>query len=168
MDLNKNNRENQQQSGRSDNGNGWENARENWAQWEEQQKKKNWDHWDSNASHSSYYNQPTHPPFDQGFSLAALICGLLSITLGCCYLSLPVGAMGILFVLLCHRHGKPLNSNCRTGLCLSVIGCIYGIFILVYAFSHTPAQPTDSTYLFQQHMNQMYERLLQDGSGATN
>ena len=41
MDLNENNRENQQQSGRSDNGNGWENARENWAQWEEQQEKKN-------------------------------------------------------------------------------------------------------------------------------
>ena len=55
-----------------------------------------WDRWNSNASNSSYYNQPTHRPYNQGFAIASLVLGLLSVTLGCCGLSIPLGAMGIL------------------------------------------------------------------------
>ena len=87
MDLNQDGQEQQQNSSSQ---NDWEHARENWDKWQEQQEKKNWDKWDSNASHSSYYNQPTHTPYDQGFSIAAVVCGLLSITLSCCPLSLPL------------------------------------------------------------------------------
>lgn len=166
MDFDQNDRNKQQDALNTDSENGWENAQENWAKWEEQQEKKNWDHWDSNASHNSYYNQPTHPPYDQGLSIAALTCGLLSITLGCCYLSLPLGAMGILFVVLCHRHNKPLNNNCRAALCLCVVGSIYGILLLLYAFSNYTAQFTGDAILFRQQLNQMYEQLLQNGSSA--
>lgn len=150
MDFNRDGQDHQQNNGSRD---GWENARENWVKWQEQQEKKDWDKWDSNASHSSYYNQPTHTPYDQGFSIAAIVCGLLSITLGCCSLSLPLGAMGILFAVLCSRKNKPLNSNCRMGLYLSIFGCIYGTVTLIYLIVKNMNDPT-----FLQQLNQMYER----------
>lgn len=118
-----------------------------------------WDRWNSNASNSSYYNQPTHTPYDQGFSIASLVMGILSITLGCCGVSLPFGALGILFAVLCYRRGKSLNSNARFGLCLSVFGCIYGIVMLVYTlFVRLPALLQDPAYLNQ--MNQLYQTLF--------
>lgn len=129
MDTNRDGQDHKQNSGSPD---GWENARENWEKWEEQQAKKNWDKWNSDASHSSYYNQPTHPPYDQGFSIASVICGLLSITLSCCPLSLPLGAMGILFASLCSRKNRPLYGNSRMGLYMSIFGCIYGSVNLIY------------------------------------
>lgn len=129
MDFNQNGQDRQQNS---DNRDGWENARENWDKWEEQQKKKDWDKWDSDASHSSYYNQPTHTPYDQGFAVASVVCGLLSITFSCCPLSLSLGAMGILFACLCSRSSRPLYGNSRMGLYLSIFGCFYGTVNLIY------------------------------------
>lgn len=118
-----------------------------------------WDRWNSNASNSSYYNQPTHTPYDQGFSIASLVMGILSITLGCCGVSIPFGALGILFAVLCYRRGKSLNSNARFGLCISVAGCIYGIVMLVYTFVvRIPALLQDPAYLNQ--MNQLYQTLF--------
>ena len=148
MDMNPNGQNNQQNS---DDQNGWENARENWDKWQEQEDKKHWDHWDSNASHSSYYNQPTHTPYDQNFSIAALICGILSVTLGCCGLSLPLGALGILFAVLCSRKGKRMNNNCRMGLYLSVFGCIYGV-VTVFRQIAVLQDPA-----YWEQLNQMYK-----------
>ncbi|MDE6642177.1 MAG: hypothetical protein K2K63_16830, partial [Acetatifactor sp.] len=122
--------------------------------WEEQQEKKNWDKWDSDASHNSYYTHPTHTPYDQGFSIAAVVCGLLSITLSCCPLSLSLGAMGILFAVLCHRKSKPLYGNSRMGLYLSIFGCIYGTVNLIYLVIHNLKNP-----VFMQQIYQIYESL---------
>lgn len=133
MDHNRNGQDNQN--------NDWENARENWERWQEQERKKDWDKWDSNASKSSYYNQPTHTPYDQSFSLASLICGFLSVTLSCCgFLSISLGAMGILFAFLCRRNKKKLNSNCRYGFFLGIFGCAYGIVNLVLSYTRALAQ----------------------------
>ena len=109
MDFNQNNQNNQQNNDR-----------------------KNWDRWNSNASHSSYYNQPTHAPYDRGFAIACLIMGILSMTSACCGFSLPLGALGVLFAVLCKRKGKPLNSYCQTGLVLSVLGIIIQILLMIY------------------------------------
>ena len=146
------NRDGQDHEQNNDSHNGWENARENWDKWQEQQEKKNWDKWDSNASHSSYYNQPTHTPRDQGFSVAAVCCGLLSVTLGWCSLSLPLGAMGILFAVLCSRKNKPLNSSCSMGLSLSIFGCIYGTVSLVYLIMKRLDNPA-----FLEQLRHLYE-----------
>ncbi|MCM1027107.1 MAG: hypothetical protein NC432_11770 [Roseburia sp.] len=145
------------QNGPDDQQNDWENARENWDRWQEQEKKKDWDKWDSNASKSSYYNQPTHTPYDQSFSLASMACGFLSVTLGNCgLLAIPLGAMGILFAFLCSRTKKRLNSNCRFGFCLGTCGCIYGIVNLITSYirafeqlSQYPLQPPAALSLFQ-------------------
>lgn len=112
--------------------NRWEDARENWRRWEEEQEKKGWDRWDSNASHNSYYNQPVHTPYDQGFANASMVLGLISVTLSFCGLSIPLGALGILFAVLCKRKGRKLVGNCRTGLTLSVFGIALGVLALLY------------------------------------
>ncbi len=138
---------------------GWENPRENWDKWQEEQKKKGWDRWNSNASNSSYYNQPTHKPYDQAFSIASLVLGLLSLTLGCCGISIPLGSLGILFAMLSYRKGKPMNSNSRFGLYTSVFGCVYGIVMIVYTlFVQLPVMLQDPAYVNQ--MNQLYQMLF--------
>lgn len=87
-----------------------------------------WDRWNSNASNSSYYNQPVHRPHGQAFSYASFLFGMLSVTIGCCGISLPLGALGLLFALLVHRKGKKLNHTAKSGLVLSCIGIFLGLF----------------------------------------
>lgn len=126
--------------------------------WDQNQNHRQ-DRWNSSASDSSYYNQPTHTPYDQGFSTASLVLGLLSTTLGCCGFSLPLGALGILFAILCYRKGKHMNSNARFGLCLSVFGCVYGVAMIIYTlFVQLPAMLQDPAYINQ--LNQMYQMLF--------
>lgn len=107
---------------------------------------ENWDRWNSNSSHSSYYNQPTHRPYGQAFTIASLILGLLSVTVGCCGISLPLGALGILFALLVRRKGKRMEGTARTGLILSIIGFITGILLTVYAFISIPFLMQNDAY----------------------
>ena len=99
----------------------------------------NWDRWDSNASNSSYYNQPTHKPYGQGFLTASCLCGFLSVTM-CCTgaLSLPIGALGILFALLAYRKGKKLASQAVVGIVLSTVGMLSGIALIIYSFVTLP------------------------------
>jgi len=98
-----------------------------------------WDRWNSNASNSSYYNQPTHRPYGQGFMIASGVCGLLSVTTCCTgVLSLPFGALGILFAVLTYRKGKKMNSACTAGIICSCVGMLSGIFLLVYSFAMLP------------------------------
>lgn len=111
---------------------GWENAKANWDQLLEQEEKKDWDHWNSNASHNSYYNQPTHTPYNQAFSAAALILGLLSVTLGFVGLSIPFGALGMIMASLCMRKRKKAEPGAQVGMILSAIGMITGVFFICY------------------------------------
>ena len=99
-----------------------------------------WDKWNSNASNSSYYNQPTHRPYGQTFSIASAVCGLLSMTTSCTIiLSLPLGALGILFAVLAHRTKKKMNSTCVTGIALSCVGLTTAISMIVYSFVMLPS-----------------------------
>ena len=103
-----------------------------------------YDRWNSNASNSSYYNQPTHRPYGQGFIIASMVCGVLSVT-ACCtgILSLPLGALGILFALLTYRKGKKMNGTAMIGIVLSAMGIITGISMLVYSFYMLPEMMKD-------------------------
>ncbi len=106
-----------------------------------QQNNKNdqWDKWNSNASNNSYYNQPTHRPYGQGFMVASGVCGLLSITTCCTgFLSLPFGALGILFAVLTYRKGKRMNSTCVIGIVFSCIGIFTALVMIVYSFAMLP------------------------------
>ena len=99
---------------------------------------ENWDRWNSNSSHNSYYNQPTHKPYGQAFSIASFVLGLISVTVGFWGISLPLGALGILFALLVRRKGRRLKGTARAGLILSIIGFIMGVLFIVYVFVSIP------------------------------
>lgn len=102
------------------------------------------DRWNSSASDSSYYNQPTHRPYGQGFIIASVICGVLSVT-ACCtgILSLPLGALGIIFALLTYRKGKRMSGSALTGIMLSAMGIVTGISMLIYSFVTLPQMMQD-------------------------
>ena len=102
------------------------------------------DRWNSSASNSSYYNQPTHRPYGQGFIIASMICGVLSVT-ACCtgILSLPLGALGIIFALLTYRKGKRMSGSALTGIMLSTMGIVTGISMLIYSFVTLPQMMQD-------------------------
>lgn len=127
----------------------------NWNQRNNRSDDSQWDRWNSNASNSSYYNQPVHKPYGQGFSMASFILGVLSVTIGCCGISLPLGALGIFFALLVYRKGKKLNSTAKSGLVLSSIGAVLGVFLIIYSVLTLPSL-----------MNQLREQIDQAESSS--
>lgn len=119
----------------------------------------NWDRWNSNASNSSYYNQPTHKPYGQGFLMASCLCGFLSVTMCCTgVLSLPLGALGILFALLAYRKGKKMSSQGVVGITLSALGMLSGIALIIYSFVTLPEMLQDKAFRSQADIitEQMY------------
>lgn len=68
------------------------------------------------------------------FSTASFLCGLLSVLLCCTgILSIPAGALGILFAALTKRDGKPMPPVSVSGIFLSCFGMALGIGMCVYA-----------------------------------
>ena len=109
-----------------------------------------WDRWNSNASNSSYYNQPTHRPYGQAFSVASAVCGLLAVTTCCTViLSLPLGALGILFAVLARRKGRRMSTACVTGLTLSMIGLASAVLLMVYSFILLPVLMKNDSFRLQ-------------------
>lgn len=116
------------------------------------------DRWNSSSSDSSYYNQPTHRPYGQSFSVASAVCGLLSMTTSCTIvLSLPLGALGILFAVLAHRAKKKMNSTCGTGLILSCVGLTTAVSMIVYSFVMLPSLMQNAT--FRNQVNAVSQQL---------
>lgn len=123
-----------------------------------------WDRWNSSSANSSYYNQPVHKPYGQSFSLASFILGVLSVTLGCCGISLPLSALGILFALLVYRKGQKLNSTAKSGLVLSCIGALVGVCSIVYVILAMPnlmQQMEEWTQLEEQYGSDSYTEFLE-------
>ena len=138
------------------------------------QNNNQWDRWNSNASNSSYYNQPTHRPYGQGFTMASVTCGILSITTCCTgILPLPLGALGILFAILVYRKGKQLNSACIMGIISSCIGIAFGLMLTIYSFAMRPTLLKNEAFRNQMNMltHQMYgmdiEEIMQEFYGYT-
>jgi len=69
------------------------------------------------------------------FSIASMICGVIAI-LACCagILSLPFGALSILFAALSKRRGKNMPGMSITGIWLGCVGILLGILMTVYSF----------------------------------
>ncbi len=130
-------------------GNGWNNSGRGNGQW---------DRWNSDSSNSSYYNQPTHRPYGQSFGIAAGVCGLLSMTTSCTIiLSLPLGALGILFAVLSHRKGKKMSGTCATGLALSAAGLTFAVAMMVYSFVMMPVLMKNES--FRNQVDTMTEQM---------
>lgn len=98
-----------------------------------------WDRWNSNASNSSYYNQPVHRPYGQSFAIASGICGILSLST-CCFvmLSLPLGALGVLFAVLAYRKGRRMSTSYITGMLFSSIGLSCAVLLCIFSLAMMP------------------------------
>lgn len=69
------------------------------------------------------------------FSIASMVCGIIAM-LACCagILSLPFGALSILFAALSKRRGKNMPGMSIVGIWLGCVGILLGILMTVYSF----------------------------------
>lgn len=166
-------RENPGPNGWNPSDNGYNNYRNDW--------NGNYDYrdmrrtaWNSTDSTGNpYYNQPTHSPYKyQGFAIASLALGVLSLLTSCLgVLSIPVASLSILFAIMTYRKGRKMNSMAVSGLAISCMGIISGIIVLVRAFTMLPDMLQDPAY--RQQMDTMsealygksFEELLKDAYG---
>lgn len=78
------------------------------------------------------FYQQNQLPYRQknGFATAAMILGICSIVL-CITILLPfpLGALGILFVILSRRRGEKLSGAAVGGLITSLIGMVLGLIL---------------------------------------
>lgn len=116
------------------------------------------DRWNTSASDSSYYNQPTHRPYGQTFSVASAVCGLLAVTTSCTViLSLIFGSLGLLFAVLAHRSKKRMNTTCVTGIVLSCAGLVTVVSMMIYSFLSLPSLMQNE--MFRSQMNAVTRQL---------
>lgn len=104
-------------------------------------------------------NNRQNPPKPSGFSIAALVFGILSLVTLCTgLLPIPLGAMGILFAILTYRRGRKLPSLSLTGLCLSCVGMVFGIALYVYTL--VTVMPLLENPEYRKELNTYYESVL--------
>lgn len=76
------------------------------------------------------------------FASASLFCGTLSLLMCCTgILSVPVGALGILFAVLSKRADRPIHPASKTGIRLSCIGIVLGLAFLAYSIYMVATDP---------------------------
>lgn len=114
---------------------------------------------DYNQNQEQYNDWDQNPPQEdlrfRGFSIASMVCGICSLVLCCTgILSIPAGALGILFALLTRKRGQRMNNMCVAGIWLSCVGLALGIFITV---SSIVTVFTDPSYLNM--LDQMYREM---------
>ena len=106
---------------------------------------------DQNTSSYNSYNP------DRGrhsFETASLVSGILSLLLLCTgVLSIPTGALGILFSRLSKKGNNQLNAPAILGLIFSIIGIVAGCLISAYAIYMVLTDPS-----VVEQVRQMYAR----------
>ncbi len=93
------------------------------------------------------YRQSSPAPRRNPFAIASLALGISSLVTLCTgILPLPLGALGILFVILSHRRGRRLDPLALTGLLTSCVGFDFSLMLYGAAFSTLPAMLQDPEY----------------------
>lgn len=83
-------------------------------------------------SGGNQYNNTRNRSTD-GFAVASLICGILSLVLCCsAFLSLALGALGILFAVLSNRKGKAMPGMSIAGISTAIVGMLLGFLMSCY------------------------------------
>lgn len=102
-------------------------------------------------------------PESNSFSTAAMILGIVSLVSSCClYISIPVGAVGIILALLSKGSSSKMDSRSKTGLGISIAGiCISFVMIIAVLVSDTYLGSTQK--LYQDYLEYYYGN---DGSSG--
>lgn len=85
------------------------------------------------------------PPKTRGFSIASMVCGIVSLLMCCLGLAIPLAALGILFALLSRRKGHYMNNFSITGIVTACSGMVLGIIYLllvIFMYQFEETQPT--------------------------
>lgn len=115
--------------------------------------------------YNSYNTSPFGPAPEKidAFSVASMVCGIISIILCCTgILSIPAGALGILFAILSKRKSKPMPSMSLSGIVLSCIGIAMGIFMLVFSL-YTVLTDPELRKAFEDSYEEYYEEFYHYG-----
>lgn len=111
------------------------------------------------STNNPYYNQPTHSPYrGQGFAIASVVCGILSMMLTCLTIvPIILAAFSLLFGALAFRKGKRLNHLVFYGLLSSGFGIISAVIMMIQVFS----MPSDGSQLgtYQEYLQEYYEQI---------
>lgn len=100
-------------------------------------------------------NTPQSDPRYRGLSITSMVCGICSLLMCCTgILSIPAGALGILFALLTRQKGQRMNNMCIAGIWLSCVGLALGIFITVTSIITVFTDPT-----YFNMLDQMYQQM---------
>ncbi len=102
----------------------------------------------------STYNSYNPDKGRHSFETASLVMGILSLLLLCTgVLSIPTGALGILFATLSKKGKNPLNASALLGLIFSIIGIAAGTAVSIYAVYMVMTDPS-----VIEEVRQMYAR----------
>lgn len=107
-----------------------------------------------NTENTNYVpNQPIKR--QNGFAIASLVCGILSLVLCCTgILGIPAGALSILFAVLSKRKGEALSGMSTAGVVTAVIGILLGILTVAYSIYLLFYDPT-----FREQMDIMMQQM---------
>lgn len=90
---------------------------------------------------------------------ASYICGMLSVILCCTgVLSVPLGALGVLFALLTRRLGRPMPPLSVRGFWLSCTGMLLGILLCIYSVFTVWNDP-EYRSIFEEYYKAYYQEL---------
>ena len=109
----------------------------------------------------SAYNNYNSAKGRQAFDTASLVMGIISMVLLCTgVLSIPAGALGILFSTLGKKPGVQRSNHSKCGLLLSIIGMTAGIItvtIAVYWFYTDPTAAEQIKNMYESYGLEMPE-----------
>lgn len=84
-------------------------------------------------NNNNYYQQPAPTQKRNNMAIASMVCGIVALVMCCMGLSLPLGALAILFAILSRRKGQTMNSMSIAGIVTGIIGLLLGIVIMLYS-----------------------------------
>lgn len=118
------------------------------------------------------YDQSAVPPppsegnAPSGFASASLVLGILSLVLGCCcYVSIPLGGLGILFAILSKKTAV-MEGRARAGLGLSIAGLVLSILLTIIALFSFVTYSTRTGMSMEEYMDQYFREIY--GEDAPN
>lgn len=111
----------------------------------------------------SPYIPPQTPKKMNAFTIASFICGICSVAL-CCVgiLSIPLGALGILFAILSKQKNKSLESMSIAGLIFSIIGLVLGLLMSVFIIAVYLSDPDNRSSFGDEYRNGYWDSEYDD------
>ena len=111
------------------------------------------------STENSTYNNYNPDRGKKAFDTASLVMGIISMVLLCTgVLSIPAGALGILFNTLGKKPGTERSGTSKAGLALSIIGMTMGIItvtVALYWFCTDPSAPEQVRRMYEAYGMEM-------------